>query len=436
MINLHNFSDIAIPSEFGDERFLISKGGFPLQVFPEDLQLLIEDAGKKGLNPEMISGAILGTVSGALGSNFQLMTDNQKPALWIAIVAPSGIGKTPALKLATTPLTKKSMELRQGCPIPLSVIYGEKGKKGEPLQEKTIVIGDFTPEALVIKHKLRPRGLCVIVNELSGFFQQFGRYNKKGGDTQIYMNMWDGHHTHHDRVKASLSIESPFLPILGTIQPSEIRQIFNDGRDINGFAHRLLFVYLPDEVKKRRSTDPISEEASSKWESGINKLLDLDDYEKFEVHLSPGAKKIYEDFINVQNLELCNQATDRLRGLHSKFDIHVLRIAFVLQALKWAYSADSQFFSHIETQTMLDAIAVAEYFRKNALQIIEDGLAKSRPKTRIRELYDILPQAFGTQQAIESGNNLQISRRSVESYLQDTYYFTNTGHGQYQKNQL
>jgi hypothetical protein len=440
MTKVINFSDMDIEAEFDDALFEQQKkdSGFPLHILPEHAQELINQAEQRGLNPDLLAASMLGAVSGALGSNFTLTTDDQKPALWIALVAPSGTGKTPILNLAVKPLRDHDSYLRGQQAIPLSTITGASPKKGEPQYQKALIMSDFTPEVLGIMQNIRPRGICIVVNELAQFFNQFGRYNQRSGDSQIYMNAWDANSpVSYDRVKGNLLIKSPYLPILGTIQPSEARQIFEGGRDLNGFTHRMLFVYLPDLERESRITSPIPSTCIEAWHKAISRLLHLDDNSEFTMDLSAEASSIYTEFINGQNRDLVNGTReDRLRGLHSKFDLHALRLATVIHAMRWAYQTEEQFPTQIEADTMKEAIVVAEFFRSNALQMIEDGIGNTSNPAAVNKKMELnarLSQEFTTKEAQEAGKQLGISTRTVESYLADKQLFVQTSRGNYKK---
>jgi hypothetical protein len=104
--------------------------------------------------------------------------------------------------------------------------------------------------------------------------------------------------------------------------------------------------------------------------------------------------------------------------------------------MRWAYQTEEQFPTQIEADTMKEAIVVAEFFRSNALQMIEDGIGNTSNPAAVNKKMELnarLSQEFTTKEAQEAGKQLGISTRTVESYLADKQLFVQTSRGNYKK---
>lgn len=436
MLNLQNFNELNIEAEFDDAVFEenTSYSGFPLHVLPNEAQEFIREAQKRGLNPDLLAASMLGTVSGALGSNFSISTFQQKPGLWIVLVAPSGVGKTPVLSLATAPLIERDKELRQMQPKTLAEYQGNKPRKNDPMYSDALIINDFTPEIFRIRLQIRPRGVIIIRNELSEMFNQFGRYNANGGEAQIMIGLWDGgSHLSIDRVSGSFLIKNPYLPMLGTTQPSETYQVYKNNRGNNGFSHRVLFVYLPTLKKPEANLVPMPPQLTQSWSSAVNRLLNLPNSQEYNLDLTPQAHQAYRNYYN-HNVERINdEHNETLKSLYSKYDLHVLRLATVLHALKWGYGVEEDFGLQIGEDTVDHAVEVANFFLYNTLQLMSDVGTYQQPE-KLDMLYNSLPEGnFSTAQAKSIAGGLGIKSRDVDRFLAKGEYCIKLAHGVYKK---
>ena len=80
---------------------------FPKEIFPKNIQDLIEDAEKTvGYNSDFLSAGIVSTSATAIGNKVKLENGSyeSRPILWTAIVGRSGVGKTHALNFEKKPV--------------------------------------------------------------------------------------------------------------------------------------------------------------------------------------------------------------------------------------------------------------------------------------------------------------------------------------------
>lgn len=75
--------------------------GFPINIFPDAVQQLIQNANETvGFNPDYFSAGILSVAATAIGNTINLDNGSYiaKPILWLSIIGRPGIGKTHPLQ--------------------------------------------------------------------------------------------------------------------------------------------------------------------------------------------------------------------------------------------------------------------------------------------------------------------------------------------------
>ena len=94
--------------ELAIQQGIVKERLFPIEAFPDQLQLLIKNAKESNdFSPDFFGTGILGVFSSLIGNAFAVSPKNGwiEPALlWLAIVGNPSVKKTPALNLAMQPL--------------------------------------------------------------------------------------------------------------------------------------------------------------------------------------------------------------------------------------------------------------------------------------------------------------------------------------------
>ena len=261
---------------------------FPLDVLPGPARrVVVEGARLQGCPPDFIAVPMLTVLGVAIGTSCRLQVQSgwyEYPAIWTAVVAGPGRGKSPAHRLALAPLEQQqhryreeflSRERQQSNTLdvlnesdeaarhPLIPTNG-KTKAGllkrqvtptkEIQPQRHILITDATTEALTIALNQNPHGLCYYVDELVGLLRGFNRYRGGvGPDRQYFQTAWSSglinvHRIMHGKPGSgrrldTQSVEHPFLAIVGGIQPDMLEEILDGrGRD-DGFSDRFLFPF-------------------------------------------------------------------------------------------------------------------------------------------------------------------------------------------------
>ena len=146
---------------------------YPTEVLPEAARLLVELGQSHGLPPALVGGAALAALATALGSGpeIQVMqTWQERATLWIPLIAPAGAGKSPALRLAYSPLRAWDNSLDDDRP--------------------PLLLGDLTLEALV-RRLNEEDGVALVIDELSQQLRGLGEYKRGGGgDRGRFLTLW------------------------------------------------------------------------------------------------------------------------------------------------------------------------------------------------------------------------------------------------------
>jgi hypothetical protein len=179
------------------------------------------------------------------------------PNLYFAIVAQSGLGKSPSTRAVMAPLKKTDQEWFREYETQKSA-YDEEiksrknlskeeraslGADPDPPIRRRILMNDTTPEALLRAFQHNPRGLLWFRDELGGLILNLDRFaNQKGGTKSLLMEGYDSEGVNIDRVNDSACIPHVCLSLFGTIQPEFIPHVFSDLDASMGFLPRFILI--------------------------------------------------------------------------------------------------------------------------------------------------------------------------------------------------
>lgn len=350
----------------------------PIDGFPSFIQELINECSRiYGTHADLWSFAFFAATSTAIGQSVILKTKFENPPLfWMAVVAPSGMGKTPplefALKLIHDIDYKVYMDYqKQMKEYDREVSQWQKGKgvpkPEEPPPCKQHILVDSTPEAMAQALEAHPRGITILREELLGWFLDFGKYTKSG-EQQNMLSSWSQQVYKTKRVgRKGEFIQKPNINVFGGIQTGLLTEMAKDNRAVNGFLQRFCFVF-PDKIEAPvYIRNELSYDLKLKYRKYITNLLEFIGYRE-EIRLSDEAELLYEVFYN-KNKDLLNSGKqpDYISECTSKFNIIVLRTAVLLHCSQQACNGSGSHF--INAPTMQSAITLTEYFRITANKV-------------------------------------------------------------------
>ena len=423
---------------------------YPVHAYPQAIQDIIKEAATALKYPvDFIGASMLFAASVALGNTHHVQVKRgftQNAVLYMALVGKAGTTKSHPLSFALQPIVSQdsisfaayelaNKEYKDAISAPKQAQANNTAPPPDkPVWSKTIVV-DATPEALAQVHNYNKRGIALYKDEFAGWFKNFNRYSN-GSEMEFWLSQWSGKPISIDRKGSdSIYIPCPYIGVVGTIQNKVLTELAKDGKNNNGFNDRLLYV-IPENLQKESwSDDEMSEVALTNWHDIINNLLDIPfTGEPTILKFTPEAKTLLFRW-QAENAIACNNEDDEtLSGIYSKLDIHILRIALILEAMRYGCNIGS--IANIGVEAMSGAIELIRYFKATATtahNIVSGENPIALLTTNKQQLYKALPSEFATVTAYELGERFGIKKRSTATFLKDTKLFKKAGYGLYEK---
>ena len=406
---------------------------FPIEIFPDEIQDLISNAKETvKFNPDYFSAGILSNCATAIGNSINLNNGSYtvKPILWLVAVGLRGTGKTAPLEYAKKPLSnndndsfelyKKAMKEYDQQPKDF------RGK--QPIYSK-FILEDFTPEKLGEMLQINKKGLLIFNDELIGWVNSFDQY-KKGGDQQLYLNLWNGGSLSVDRVtKEPLRVEKTNVNVLGGMQPEKLKEFAKNGRKYDGFLDRFLFI-IPKHLNPYQFTGlDIKEKNKKYYDSFIKSLLNAPER---SLQINSKVIKIYKDWQYPKAKECFHDPIEI--AIQAKLETYAWRFLLIIDMMRQV--ASNKLNSNVDPESMRKAIKLAEYFRNNAL-IVHDKYLTTNPITELttvqKEIFAELPNDFKRSEVIDLLHNKGLKGGTADRFLKNRKLFEAYTYGHYNK---
>lgn len=350
----------------------------------------------KDYAPEYFCTAMLTALGVAIGNTHVLHLNNgytAKANIFAMIVGNAGVNKSEPLKDALKPIQffqdrlyeKYKQELEEYKRLDREA----KEQARQPLFGKPMT-SDSTIEGIAIELTKFKRGTLINADEIASFLYSLVRYNSNS--ESYYLSYYNGAPVTIDRAtKDTLHITSPFLSIIGTIQPSVVDKMFSDKED-NGFYDRFL-ICSKEEIKI-----PIIKETLFNYTVEQNYLNVFERLLSFELLEEPN--KVYyntnaweaiitwDNKVNASEM-MKPECTETERSIRAKMRIYLHRFALIIQMANYACGETSES-NYIEIDAVEKAIRLTEYYTHQAInkRIVPTG---DKLKGMEKELYDVLP---------------------------------------------
>lgn len=369
------------------------KETFPFHLLPDWLQEIInEHSDSYGTPKELWATAFLSGISAGAGKKFQIITGNYEnyPQLWIMVVGSSGTGKSEAFRVAYRQLERINKD-REAEYRAKHKEWEENEKQGTPPRWEQLIINDTTPEALYSTMRCTPNGLTLYRDELSGWFSDFGRYNKSG-EVGHYLSMFDNQDFSVNRKKEdSFLVSEPLLNIAGTIQPQVLAEVLGkNNAEVSGFAQR--FLYLYPEFTERKYKKNSKKPNLSKYNDFITYLVD----NQFDgmTALRSDAEDVYADFYNEMERER-SQSNDFWSAVYSKAQIQVLRLALTIKIARLPEKDTG----YTEKEDIQCAVGMMRYFISSLEKFKDETKPVVKKSDLIRGIFEENPEASQSEVA-------------------------------------
>lgn len=419
---------------------------FPTQVFPEKTLAFIQGvAGALPCPADFPAVAALTIVGTMIGTSRRLEVKggwDEQPNLYSVIVANPGCLKTPALMHAMNPVRKIQSQLseeykaRRRAHEHLKMLHKAKmtayrselqhyyanlalysgqgpapvepsnpGEEPELRPLEHIWADDATTEALAPMLEASARGLILFCDELVAWVRSFNQFKGgKGRDRQFWLSAWSGSPIKVDRKGSDnpISIENPFLAVLGSIQPDLLEELVDDKGRKDGFVDRILFSIPEADPAPPFTQQEVSPEVRAGWRSVVYRLRSYAATEETTVipgnpptemvkqvpkvlHFTMEAKAKFETWNESHRQEVRQEDFPRqLQGPWSKLRGYIIRFILILHMLRCAEDeTDSLSQEFVDEEDVTRAILLINYYKNHA-----QGVYKSMVKDSQGELID------------------------------------------------
>lgn len=372
---------------------------FPLAVLPPGVRAYVgRAAASLSVPPEMIAVPLLALAGSLAGNRLRLVLKagfEVLPALWVAVVAPPGSAKTPALGFA-----RHGLEARQRAAYAQweyesdsyeaqlrawgATREGDRGPEPRRPRLRHYWTANTTTEALA-GTLTQAHGVALVADELSGWIAGMDQYRSgKGADRQTFLSLWSGVSTKIDRKsQPPVLIEQPVVGIAGGIQDDLVATLHDARQRRDGLIERFLFVrpetepgfWTEDDVPPALLAElervfmaidglPARVGAPAAGSSSGGVAGDWSGAVRFH----PEARAVWRGWFD-DNTEWVRESSGLERGFASKWPVQTARLALVLHLL-WAASEGSDPLRMMSAERLDRAIELADWFRMHLSRVL------------------------------------------------------------------
>jgi hypothetical protein len=402
---------------------------FPIWGLPLLLQKLIKQgAAVYGVPQEFFATNILCAVAAAVRKRV-IHKDKYTnyPQIWGMIVAPSGIGKSEPLSIAFAPLFKKDsdsdaqykQEVSKWEAECATVRSNNKKSRGnqqpEPPKPRCyqVLIQDTTPEAL-FKEIAINNGLTLCRDELSGWFSDFGRYNKSG-ELGHYLSIFNNKQLKINRKSEDmLLVNDPYLSIIGSIQPDILAECMgNRQMTQSGFVQRFLFVFPDEVIKADPNEDIMPPELLADYDNFFKSLSKIDT--QLELTMSVEAKSILMAFRREMARMDRTTDTDYLKSMYGKMEIHIIRLVLIVHVAQMISDTGE---ADISGEVMRYCVELCRYFIATGEKVYH-LISEPQRKQAIsnEELIKLLDERYDIKSQTKLAEALGVSQQAISKFL-------------------
>jgi hypothetical protein len=240
------------------ERYIVP--AFPFDILPDVARdFVAAQSSIIGCDGSGLAMTVLGTFSGALHHGFALKmlrhgNWQERPRLWVLLIADSSGRKTPILVTATRPLVHYETHLRVKYEHDLRDYeqaqaqaegQGQNTALRKPDPPPRYVVWDTTVEKLGELMARNEKGLLIKSDEISGWLGSMERYHNSASrsDRAFWLSAYDGGPHSVDRIRrGELFIKNLSASLIGCIQPTRLAEM--QGLTSDGLLQRFLPVMM------------------------------------------------------------------------------------------------------------------------------------------------------------------------------------------------
>jgi hypothetical protein len=425
---------------------------FPIEVFPLLFRDLATDLNTSLNFPiDYVGTAILTAVATAIGTTAKVRVKNnwyEYASIYSCVIGNAGANKTHPMNLvfgAIRELDKKSHDIFKEQMIEYGT-YGKLSKAEKegstpvplPILNKSLLT-NFTPEVLNKRLEENLIGCTVVSDEMATFFEGMNQYSK-GDQIGVYLSFWSNQPTTIDRIgnPIPLYILSPYLSIIGGLQPRMLSSAFPVQKLNNGFFQRFLFAF-PESNFKQPINDIENDEAIyNKYKEFIQNYMNTSTVCEIDGKIeskilkwTPDAKIFFYKW-QKENCDLVDEFQNNIKGeIASKYDNHFIRLSLLLQLM---FDPQSE---SIGITAVQGAKELCSYYMNCAFKVLAviqnpaeylETLNQNK-----KDFYKTIADKFTTAEALAIGLRFDFLERRIKEFLNDTILFKKIKHGMYEK---
>lgn len=415
---------------------------FPLDVFPPQYQTLVKEANRiKKFPIDYFAASLMFAHGAAMGNEYKLRVQDsyfEKAAIWLMLVGRPNTMKSPPLDWIMQPFWNRHEEIFDEYQK-----YQDMGVTSQTLTET--ILKDYTPEALVKSHRGNRKGIVIHNDEICNWIDNFKRYSSGGSEPGRWLESWNFKQYGYSRSERKIFVKDTFLPVVGTTQFAAIkRRLSENGLFENGFWERFLFVCPNGLTKESRSKENLPPQYYDDYVTNLHKLWgtdngkykkDFDPFNDFEtkiLEMTPEAEDIILNWCEINN-KRCNTSDERLSSLYGKFDMHIYRLAMMLQSM--IYVCDdvaAAEFKEITAEAANGAVKLVEYFLDSTQKMYNYFNSNSQILKLNKDVliwYNSLPrEEVTTAQAIETARTMTRVNKSKNLSDAQVYRYLSEKH--------
>ncbi len=389
---------------------------FPTTTLPEPLRRFVcEGAESLHVDESFLALPTLAVCASAIGTARRVRLKKtwcEPSVLWCALLGPSGVRKSPPVKLATEPvhsvqnsdfavyesekLSHENKLIEYECFLKLwkKARVGDMPTKPEPPVLRRLLGSDTTIEALARILQSSPRGILICRDELSAWLGSFDCYKTGNADVGAWLSLYGALPLTVDRAsREPIHVKCASASVVGGVQPKILARMLGEEHFENGLAARLLLACPPIEPAMWTDSE-LAPSVRQAYAETIQRLLALesdgssDDPVPRDVTLSPDARALFVSFHDEQAELIAELGDSHLAAAFLKLQGGAARLALVLRLVT---DPDA---STVDAESMQAGISLARWFGHEATRCY-GLLAESVEQGEDRKLLDFIESRGG-----------------------------------------